>query len=143
MDLERNIKPWMLYSGICERTITTLRTKWTFHSNSLDLSKAFDTINQDPLLKRLKCNSIRDLALYQLSPKLIDDIAFSREFQFFMIFFFVLVNMGEKNSKRYSYKSQPEFLNLSWFFSQWSSQNYIWDLRNLENWNFNDFFRFL
>ena len=99
MDLERNIKPWMLYSGICERTITTLRTKWTFHSNSLDLSKAFDTINQDPLLKRLKCNSIRDLALYQLSPKLIDDIAFSREFQFFMIFFFVLVNMGEKKFK--------------------------------------------
>ncbi len=26
------------------------------------------------------------------------------------------------------------------FYSQWSSQNYVWDFLNFENWNFNDFF---
>ena len=35
-----------------------------------------------------------------------------------------------------SFQTSPEFS------SQWSSQNYVWDFWNFENWNFNDFFSF-
>ena len=69
-------------------------------------------------------------------------------FLFFLRIFFVFVNMrpcGSKNFKTLlllqivakSFQTFPEFS------SQWSSQNYIWDFWNFENWNFNEFYSFL
>ncbi len=70
-----------------------------------------------------------------------------KKFFNFLWIFFVFVNMGPYGSKNFktllllqitaeSFQTFPEFS------SQWSSQNYIWDFWNFENWNFNEFYLF-
>ena len=60
--------------------------------------------------------------------------------------FFWFVNMGPHGSPDFKTLllqiAAKSFQTFSEFSSQWSTQNYIWDFWNFENWNFNDFFPF-
>ncbi len=61
--------------------------------------------------------------------------------------FFVLVNMGPYGSQHLKTLlllqiAGESFHTFAEFSSQWSSQNYVWDFWNFENWSFNDFLSF-